>query len=50
MDKYNITINKEFKYIKAYTIVKKVSDNSNFISRKIAELVDKYVLNTKKIS
>ncbi len=41
---YSVAINKKFRYIKAYTLVKKVNDQSNAISRTLQGLINKYLL------
>lgn len=40
---YSVTINKKFRYVKVYRIIKKTKGEPNFISKKMQSLVDKLV-------
>jgi xanthine dehydrogenase iron-sulfur cluster and FAD-binding subunit A len=45
--KYYVSINKPFRNIKVYKIIKRVNENTNAISRAFAKLVDKYIVKKK---
>lgn len=45
--KYYVSLNKKYRYLKVYRIVKRVHENSNSISRAVAALVDRFVLKKK---
>ncbi len=40
--KYNIRINKKFRYVKTYQILKKVNENSNAVSKFVQGFIDRY--------
>jgi hypothetical protein len=40
--KYFVTINKRAKYVKVYSIVKRVNQNTNFVSEFLRKLVERY--------
>ncbi|MCL5675435.1 MAG: hypothetical protein M1611_02375 [Candidatus Marsarchaeota archaeon] len=46
---YKFVVNKQYKYMRIYNIVKKVSGNPNIISKAIQSLVDKYIVKKKPL-
>jgi len=46
--KYLATVNKKFRYVKVYNVVKRVNQSSNAASDFMEKFVDKYILKKKK--
>ncbi len=40
---YYVTVNKKFRYIRVYTIVKRVGEHENKLSKAFAALIDKLI-------
>ena len=47
--KYNVVVNKKFRYVKVYAIKKKINENTNFASKAFQKLVDRYLLKRKNM-
>ena len=47
LTRYQVTINKKVRYIKVYKVLKRVNQNTNFVSDLMLKLVDKYILKKK---
>lgn len=47
--KYSATVNKKFRYVKVYKIVKRVNQNTNAVSQFMEKFVDKYILKRNKV-
>lgn len=47
--KYLATVNKRFRYVKVYNIVKRVNQNTNAISELMEKFVDRYILKRKRV-
>ena len=45
---YRVSINRRYRNIRIYRIVKRYGGDTNVISRKMQSLVDKYLLKNKK--
>ena len=46
---YKFVVNRQYKYMRIYNIVKKVSGNPNIVSKIIQSLVDKYIVKKKQL-
>lgn len=43
-----MSVNKKFKYIKVYKILKKVSGNQNIVEKAVQTFVDRYILRGRR--
>jgi hypothetical protein len=41
---YYITINKKYRYVKVYKMIKKINENTNKISKSVSSFIDRLVL------
>jgi hypothetical protein len=46
--KYFVAVNKKYQYIKVYSILKKVNESTDPLSRAAAAFVDRFILKKKK--
>ncbi|MGC8479257.1 MAG: hypothetical protein ACP5M9_01125 [Candidatus Micrarchaeia archaeon] len=44
-----VYVNKQFKNIRSYRVIKSVKNNTNFLSRKVMSFVDKRILKKESI-
>jgi hypothetical protein len=45
---YYITINKKYRYVKVYKIIRKINENTNRISKSVSSFMDRIVLKKKE--
>jgi hypothetical protein len=45
--KYNVRINRKFRYVKTYMVLKKVNENTNAVSKLVQGFVDRYLAGKK---
>ncbi len=45
--KYLVNINKRVRNVRIYSIVKKVNENTNAVSKMFQKIIDKYILKKK---
>jgi len=47
--KYSATVNRKFRYVRVYNVLKKVNQNTNAVSQFMEKFVDKYILKRNKV-
>jgi hypothetical protein len=46
--KYNVTVNKKYRHVKVYRIIKRLNGNANPLSAAFASMVDRFVSSRSK--